>query len=54
MAKEETKKVITPDTERKTKQLFSFPIEGFTIEADTLEEAKAILVKKLSDKTNTN
>lgn len=53
MAKEEITKIITPETKRKTLQLFSFPVEGMTIEAENLEEAKAILVKKLSAETNT-
>lgn len=47
MVKEITKKVITQDTERKTKQIFSFPTYGITIEADSLEEAKELLQKKL-------
>ena len=54
MAKEITTKVITPETERKTKQMFSFPTYGITIEADTLEEAKALLEKKLSALNNNN
>lgn len=51
MAKETTK-IITPDTETKVLQTFSFPVQGFTIQAETLEEAKAILAKKLSELSN--
>lgn len=53
MAKEVTK-IITPDTETKVLQSFSFPVEGITIEADTLEEAKEILAKKLSASKSNN
>jgi hypothetical protein len=52
MVKEITTKVVTPETERKTLQSFSFPVEGITIEAETLEEAKEILAKKLLIITN--
>lgn len=52
MAKEITTKIITPDTERKTKQIFSFPTHGITIEAYDLEEALELLAKKLLTITN--
>jgi hypothetical protein len=52
MAKEITTKVVTPETERKTLQTFNFPVEGITIEAETLEEAKELLAKQLSTFNN--
>ncbi len=52
MGKEITTKVITPDTERKTLQTFSFPTYGITVEADSLEEAKELLKKKLLEINN--
>ncbi len=52
MVKEITTKVVTPETERKSLQLFSFPVQGITIEAETLEKAKEILAKKLSEVNN--
>ncbi len=53
MAKEVTK-IITPDTETKVLQSFSFPVQGITIEAGSLEEAKEILAKKLLASNSNN
>lgn len=52
MVKEITKKVITPETERETKQKFSFPTHGITIEAYSLDEAKELLKAKLLEINN--
>jgi len=42
MAKENIK-IITPDTETKVLTKYFFPVEGVTVEAESLEEAKKIL-----------